>query len=259
MTWDAATVDRMRERIMEQAEELVTIRTEKGDGYDVPKRALHCFAMDRTAGRHLKPDWEPVSRPGMKMQMDCRYHTDCVIAAGFGPEDWRSSFSPSENQERYREFDAAIRKKRFDLQQELLGFGSAVLHDAGAVRSAVAIWPEVNGNDTYEVAKARVLVLPDALPKWAKHITEDVKGIVVEKGGELTHLAQVGREQGVTVMRVEDARSKFLPAACISLEPYAGQVSASCITSGYTTKRGGRCLPWGETLIEEAEKEAKTA
>lgn len=167
----------------------------------VPRAPFVCWALSRTSLRHLSPPWDLVARSGVKMMLDDPYHTDWMLGAGLDlSEDYGIS----------KPVTAAAHEELYRLQEELGNFEAAVLVDYGPVSGIV-------GNE--------ILVLPDLSPDHAEAAMEaKVKAIITERGGQLAHLAIVGRETGWTIMRVPDATTRYPEGVLLTLNPADGTI-----------------------------------
>lgn len=174
-----------------------------GSIVQVPRAPFEQWALKRTALRHLAAPWTPVAYPGLKMQNDCKYHTDWVLGAGLSLKDAYGSHETSPY------LDASYRAAG-ELQDRLGNFSATVIVDAGA-RSGI-------------VGKT-VAVVPNLSVEHAAALK--CTAIITETGGMLAHLAIVGREQGITIMRVPDAMTRYPKGVRVHLYPTTGEVTAS--------------------------------
>lgn len=191
------------EKVREQAgDDTFILDAGLGEEIVVPRAPFIHWALYRTSLRHLAPEWATVSPVGLKMMNDSPHHSDWMLGAGL---DLDTDYAPGSPIAR-----AAV-EAIWHLQQELGGFDAAVLVDNGPVRG--------------EVGK-EVLVLPDLGPAHAEAAMQpQVKAIVTEAGGALAHLCVIGREQGWTIMRVEDARRIYLDGATLEITPDEGRIT----------------------------------
>lgn len=206
--------------------------------YRVPKAPFYKWALSRTAGAHLAPEWEDVSYPGMKMQLDDRAHTDWLIGAGITPAHpaWGSFTHPLLN---------AAYALRYDLLEKLLAFEVMVLNDAGPVHGALVQLAKPNESlkpikrvptglirggvrEWENVKRVRpvVALIPEPTPEYAPAIMSADAAILV-RGSALIHLANVAREGGKTVVVDPDALRKYPPGTVLDINPGRGRIDVS--------------------------------
>ena len=102
---------------------------------------------------------------------------------------------------------------KHELQKRLGSFEAAVVNDAGPVYGTV-------GED--------IVVLPDLSPDRLPDIV-GARAIITEAGGGLAHLAVVSRENGVTIMRVADAISRYPEGTALTLLPAEGKIQVQAM------------------------------
>jgi phosphohistidine swiveling domain-containing protein len=178
-----------------------------GDKFQVPRAPFMNWALRRTSLAHLAPKWEMVSDPDMKMFNDDRYHTDWMLGAGVG---LTSSFSSPIIQ--------AAHRKGSEIQEEVGGFQAHVLVGGPSFDGTVG---------TVDTAGA-IMVLKDLRNSPANNkAMANARAIITENGGELAHLAIVGRETGIPVLRVPDALTRF-PVGCrLRVQPDVGKIEVA--------------------------------
>jgi phosphohistidine swiveling domain-containing protein len=174
-----------------------------GDALRVPRAPFVNWCLWRTAGAHLAPTWDPPVCPsGVKLFNDDAFHTDWMVGAGLDP---RVAYD--------ERFLQVTTRAKFDVQAELLGFKVAVLAGRGTVVGNV-VHPEENT----EVPPGSVAVLPNAKPGYEAAV-RTARAVIVPVGGELCHLANVAREGGGRIVRVEN---------CLQLYPVGTRVTVDC-------------------------------
>ncbi len=155
------------------------------------------WALGRTSLRHLAPPWVPVSPNGVKLPLDNEWHTDWMLGAGVSLDE--SYGGP---------VAAAATDAMFKLQEELGDYEAGVIVDGGGATGIVG---------------KEILVLSDLGPEHASAALR-ATAIVTELGGQLAHLALVGRERGQTIMLVPDARTRYPEGAHLTLDPAEGKI-----------------------------------
>lgn len=153
----------------------------------VPREPFLQWALGRTSLKHLAPPWVAVSPTGMKLPMDDPFHTDWMLGARL---DLRSDYGFSSA------VQMAATEKMFLLQREWGEFKCAVIVGGAGGK----ITGRVGGE---------IVVLPNLAPDHLDKI-KYARVIITEKGGALTHLAQVALERTIPIVRVEDATKRYL-------------------------------------------------
>ena len=143
------------------------------------------------------PPWTNVCPTGMKMALDDQNHTDWIVGAGLDPQDRDVIYSPGPVNE------AALRKAselqdQFDRPKAI-----TVLVDGPWASGTV-----VHGKPNQEVPDGVVVVLPNLHPRYLA-CTVHAAAVITEAGGETAHLAQIGREKNLPIVRIENAREKY--------------------------------------------------
>jgi len=169
----------------------------KAGSTKVPRAPFLHWAFDRMRQYDaFKPPWEPVSRVGMKMIGDNRYHTDWVIGAGFDPRD-QNLYGGSPISKAALHL-AWLQQERFSAET-----GVHVLVDGEPAVGLVEY-----GKPNTRGARGAIVVLPNLHPKYLD-ATANAAAVITEEGGKTAHLAQVGRERRLPIVRVPDARQKY--------------------------------------------------
>ncbi len=196
----------------------------------VPRAPFMVWALNRTSLKHLAPPWQTISPPGLKMQMDEPAHTDWFYGATIyvsQDERVRARFPHAETLDEAKELAQAWGAKlgrydydhngllseaadheSFELQEKLGDFQTPVVVDAGDVVG--------------EVGK-EIVVIPNLQPDHVDKIAR-AKGIITQVGGAVAHIAQLALERSITIMRVEDAMTRFPEGTKLSLYPGEGRI-----------------------------------
>lgn len=196
----------------------ITLST--GRSLTVPRAPFLVWALSRTDSADKALPWEPVSTPGMKLQMDNPAHTDWLLGAGVSLDDAYAVTG-----------DKAVTQAVIDAQLAAMGdeeerprFGgimaalgqfrdghadAAVIVDAGRVEGVVG-WS--------------VVVLPSLAGEHAPEL-DGVSGVIAEAGGPLSHTAILAKDARITVMLVPDAMARYSEGDLVVLEPAACAVT----------------------------------
>jgi len=169
--------------------------------YHLPRAPFINWALSRTKFGHLAPKWEVVCPIGMKMDNDNRYHTDWMVGAGI---PLHKSYD--------RELLLAAADLSAQIQEELCGTSAHILTGAdgyhqGAVGKSIMVLPHL-GVEYAEVA-----------------MNPEVRVIIAEEGGALSHLVSVGRESGLCILRIKNALSLFPLGTTLGVNQETGKVS----------------------------------
>lgn len=186
-----------------------------GEGADVtlrvPKRAMYCYALSVTAFRNLMPSYEPVSESGLKMVRDNPFHSDVWLGAGYSIDDAYDRNNP---------VCKALEWLQYKIQKELLKFSAHVLSRGMSLTGKVVF------SDCPNITSEDVLVLPHGGEEF--HVQAMKAGaIICEVGGKVSHLAIVCREQGKSVVRIDDAMTRFYRGQLVTVDSTAGKVVGS--------------------------------
>lgn len=222
--------DHIRQQIDTHAAGNYATGTHAGKVYRTPQVALENWALRRTHGAHLATKYAPFSVGFSKCYWgDDPYHTDAVIGLQQqSPEgDWVYCFQHDTLSECYKgDENDVMWRMQYAVQREKLNFKCAVLSGNGYAIGKVWHWltPEArpkHGDYT-------VFVIPHAGPEFieaAETAIERDGAVITEVGGGLSHLANVGRERGLKLVRVEKARDLYSQDAEVMVFCEKGEVS----------------------------------
>ena len=173
----------------------------------VPSAPFRRWSL-RDMNRHLWPEWSNVCPLGMRLRNDDPNHSDWLVGAGLDP--WihdvfsAKKGSPSDHVTR------AAYEAMWELQHELLGFRCAVL--CGAGKATGKAWhPQRHPGEP--MPPGTVAILPDAGVRWLDVVSRSATmgaACIVETGGSVAHLVNVGRGMEARIVRVPDARRIYL-------------------------------------------------
>lgn len=172
----------------------------------VPRAPFVCDALYRTPAKHLMPPWNTVADVGLKLEGDSPWHTDWYAGSGRRLVEGRYPYDGL--------FEKAAADALYDIQKRVANFDCHVLAPGPAV--------------PFGVVGREIAVLPDLSPKRLDAIVGAL-AVIAEQGGATAHLAQIGRERGLPVLRIEGACGKFPPGTPLSVFPDEGRVVIAMI------------------------------
>ncbi|MDO9179345.1 MAG: PEP-utilizing enzyme [Agitococcus sp.] len=175
----------------------------------VPRRALICYALSKTASGNLMPAYIPICPPDFKMTDDNPYHSDVWLGCGFAIDaDVYKHDSP--------EYTAVL-DLMFEVQKELLNFEVQVLARGAQMVGSVVF------HDSPVIDDTCILVIPHAGVEFELQAMK-AGAVICETGGRLAHLVTVCRESAKPIMRMDNALSTFKLGQSICLMPDQGKV-----------------------------------
>lgn len=168
----------------------------------IPRAPFMVWAFARLTYLKIQlPEWTTISPPGMKMMMDDANHTDWVIGGGFDPQD----------PELYggRVYAKAAEDLRAQIQDEYDDRRRALEEAVTTlVVGPVATGPIVFGKPNKASPPGSIVVLPNLRASYLLAV-KDAVAVITQEGGEVAHLAQIGRERGLPMVRKPDALESF--------------------------------------------------
>jgi phosphohistidine swiveling domain-containing protein len=190
-----------------------------GNVLKVPGRAFLHFAikrgdyMNRTGDHNATlPDYEPIAPRELKMMNDDPLHTDCWLGAGlplntaYEHETWQHKL---------------FFEKMFDIQTTYFDDDFNILNRADKKEIKGTI---VNPYNYESVPKGeRILVIPHLGVEF-EVVALQCDAIICETGGKLAHLATVGREMGIPIIRIENAVVAFALPRKIEIDLLEGKI-----------------------------------
>lgn len=166
----------------------------------VPRAPFWNWALRRTKFADVTPMmWVQVSASGLKMPIDDPYHTDWMLGAGLDLE--RDHLIGSVASE-------AAELERYRLQKRLGDFEFTVLVDNGSVTGTIG---------------EEIVVVPDLSVDHVDKVT-NARAVITAKGGALAHIALLGTERGVTIVRDPAALTRWPVGTVITIDPHSGTI-----------------------------------
>lgn len=209
---DAAfeNLDGLRDQIAKQADQnggwLELYDPESDTEYKLPKFAFYRWCLSNSSAWEMI-DWTPVSPRGMKMGGDDPNHTDWWLFTG---HDLEAGYDNE-----HMEFFSG---ERLRIMEELTGHQFNTLARGSVPEGKTERF--VRHVDTPEriflINQGDIIIIPTASPDFevvAHKCAEKDAILITEVGGKLCHLATVGREFGLTLLMLPEAR-KFMPMGC---------------------------------------------
>lgn len=203
-------LDSLREKISKAADEKggwLELHDEKNNrSYTLPKNAFYRWCLSNSSAWE-SIDWTPVSPQGMKMVGDDPNHSDWWMFTGHDMEDGYND-----------EYMAFFSEQRFRIHRELTGHEFTTLLRGTLPGGKVKrIARHVDTPEKIDmINKGDLVIIPTASPDFeaVAHKCADLGAVLMtEVGGKLCHLATVGREFGLTLVMLPDART-LLPMGC---------------------------------------------
>lgn len=221
---DRKFIEVLRAQIVHQTDNDETYGWQTYEAYDekaarnvsirVPLRALMCAALGRAHAWHLKPEYECRSPSGFKLQNDDRAHTDAWLGAGFSPDSAYDNALPEQR---------LFMNSMYELQRELLSFQMDVL-----ARGSKSYMSGIVIHDPAEAGPDKILVVPTAASEYAPAAIKCL-AVIAEAGSKLAHMTIVSREEGVPVLRMAGAVSKFKAGDRLTIDLAEGTVELANI------------------------------
>lgn len=222
-TWPAHEPDE-NEKELDDAWGVKASGIRRGGTVKIPRAPflLWAFARLKMYNQFL-PTWNAVSPSGMKMAMDDRNHTDWIIGGGFDPEDREIYGATPFNQAAYElssKFQDEYEDKLFP-QKMSEGHPVHVLVTGAAVAGTV-----VHGRAKTPAPAGSIVVLPNLHPRYVETVI-DAAAVITEAGGETAHLAQIGRERSLPIVRIENARELYREGDEVFVNPEARRIETT--------------------------------
>lgn len=175
---------------------------EDGNIIKVPYRAFLHYAVDFAKHNNKIsldiPPYTPKFKPGFKMLNDNPYHTDAWVGAGL---DIDKAYDMSAWE--YKLF----MKKMFELQDCF--FDDYEFNIITKGEKSIIEGTTVNISNYESIPKGeRILVIPHLGVEF-ETVALQCDAIITETGGKLAHLATVGRELKIPIIRIENAVIQF--------------------------------------------------
>jgi phosphohistidine swiveling domain-containing protein len=171
-----------------------------------PYELALAYALSKTGLRHLAPTWKTVSPGELKMGNDSRLHSDLWLALGFNIDGREYDDTSLE----FNLFTAVVRK----MQHEVFPMGEFdTLNSAGLDSfSGTVVTPE-----SEHIHRNSILVIPTAGPEYDV-IARKAGLVICETGSRMAHLAVVGREFGLPLIRIEGACERFKEGVTLNID-----------------------------------------
>ena len=106
------------------------------------------------------------------------------------------------------------------VQQEYLGLKASVLVAGRRTARGKVVFP--SADDACEPDE--IAVIPHAGPEYYR-AASTAAAVIAMRGGAMSHLAQVGLEEGFLIVRVKDAASLYPSGAVVEIDAERGEVS----------------------------------
>lgn len=189
----------------------------------VPRAPFEVWALrplleqGKVTPEQLRQKWLPISPVGFKMygMEDDPCHTDWMLGAGLNVDTYEEVYLAGA---KFKYLHCAIFDEVEKIQQLFGNFEVAILSGTGSVAGTV-IHPEPGR----EVPPGSIVVLPSLRPTYFSIVLAAI-AVITEAGGQMAHLAVVGREHSIPIVRVENARERFAPGMKVRVSCDRGRV-----------------------------------
>jgi hypothetical protein len=210
-------------QIVNQTKSWISLHVKEKEFY-IPREPFEHWALKRTSGYHLAPEWQVVSPSGMKMYCDDPYHTDWVIGAGISLDDVYSH--------KNQELENAIYNLMQCVQVEKLNFQCAILCGRGKVEGET-----YHPSKNQEVPVGSIIVIPHASTDYYKAMMSACRNgkgaVIAQTGGVLCHLTNEARQNQIRMIVVENALIKFPPHTKVIVNCDEGKVHVSMLKNHF--------------------------
>lgn len=170
------------------------------------------YALIKTNSVGLTQHWDTVSPKGLKMAADSSLHTDLWLSIGFDING-AEYFSHDKSCMLFYEFIAK-------LQRKVAGFEITIINGANLNKfRGKVVTPE-----SKNITKKDILVIPTAGPEFDV-IARKAGLVICSVGSRMAHLAVVGREFGLPLVRIDNAHTQFLHDMEIEVDFDKGSVT----------------------------------
>lgn len=182
----------------------------------VPYLPLLCWAMDRICKKEELPDYTAQSPSGLKLPMDCRFHSDWMIGGGLDLVKDYSNDSPV--QSAAYSWLAEMQFDRFNFKHVVLAKGKKV---SGKIRHCTS-------SNAADVMDGDIVVIPTGNPEYQLHVEAATRsgggGVIALVGNKVAHLSIISRERGVTMFQMNDAFKLLPEGVMVTLDPENGDI-----------------------------------
>lgn len=176
----------------------------------VPYRAFLAMALNRIDLLDKILPYLPICPIGLKQFSDSAYHSDAWIGSGFLLDDAYNSEMPEQ-----RLFMDMIEEE----QRKHSSFDFYVIckgNQGGSLKGVVV-------TDPNEANKESILVLKNADAEYSDALLKS-KAVICEYGSKVAHLAIIGRENKIPILRVSDASLIFKEGMTICVDMTQGRL-----------------------------------
>lgn len=170
------------------------------------------YALARTNAVGLTQPWRSVSERGLKMASDSSLHTDLWLAMGFDLDGGEYITTDHNSSVFYRLIS--------ELQYRVAGFEMTIINGGGlSTFKGKVVTP-----DSAKITKNDILVIPTAGVEFDV-IARKAGVVICSVGSRMAHLAVVGREAGLPLIRIDEAHTKFVDGMSMEINFDSGTVA----------------------------------
>lgn len=188
----------------------------------VPKAPFYHWAFARVRMNKeviQLPEWDVVSKSGVKMYGDNPYHTDWMLGGGVDSNEYYGN-------------DSVINRASYhmqnELQSDLLKYECTVLSSSeqGWVIGDVVL---VNGEEDFDkVEDDSIIVIPNAGINFTEAFLKATKsgngGVICQYGSRVAHLCKISREKDVIILQEDGCMEKYYNGCGLSLSSEDGTI-----------------------------------
>ena len=178
---EAESIDNLRSEIITQAESyggFIKATSENGIKYSIPRNAFINWAKRQSSKRSdsiystIIAEWDPISKPNMKMLNDSVYHTDIVIGSGLNISNAYD-----------KDFNSLLYSLLLCTEEDL---SMLVYNGSGIIESDIVIIS--SELDDISEAKDKVIIIPFGGVEFLE-FAKVAKLTLSKVGGPVSHLA----------------------------------------------------------------------
>lgn len=163
--------------------------------WQAPKAPFLRWALNETFGQriNIQPSWNNICPASVMTAHEDHDYFDCKVGAGIWTNEVNFNLTSA--------WEAAVNKKKYELQKELLIFQITILSKTNKFETITGKAKIIKPGE--ETGKGNIAIIPHAGPEYENAIFEAAKNhsaVITAKGGRVAHLAIVSRELGASLI-----------------------------------------------------------